>query len=292
MSNEAPNEILEKDNINLYQNKKINKEINIKKHPNYNLVNSNKNQTFDNNQNNKNKSNYNIYKKPLIKLNDYISKNNSLEENNNNYKINQILDDNINNKIERNNIKDTKIREITNNLKENEIKIEKVNKTMFQILHYNNNEDFINNRKNEYEIDKIQQENLTLKADSIIYREDIIHLSEINKKLKEELEIEKRKINNLISKGEEEIQILNNKNYEITQLTEVISNLKISNNPDIINKFKGNKTKENIIYELQFKLNNLNNDKIKNETEKKILEEQYNNIINENKIIEKEDELE
>ena len=43
-------------------------------------------------------------------------------------------------------------------------------------------EEFYKNQINELE--KIQQENLTLKADSIIYREDILHLSEINKKLK------------------------------------------------------------------------------------------------------------
>ena len=286
MSNIAQNEISEKDKINLYQNKIINKNI-IKNHSKY--PSSSHTNKFNNTQNLPNNI---VYQKPSIKLNDYISNNNSLEENNNDYKYNPNYEENQNNIIENNN-QDNKIKEISNNLKENEIKLEKVNKTMIELL--NNNKEDLNFTQNfgtkEYEIEKIQQENLTLKADSIIYREDIIHLSEINKKLKEELEIEKRKIFNLISKGEESMQILNNKNYEITQLTEAISNLKLSNNTDIINNIKNNRAKEQIIYELQFKLDNLNNDKIKIETEKKILEEQYNNMLNENKLIVKEDEL-
>ena len=47
---------------------------------------------------------------------------------------------------------------------------------------------------NEYE--KMKQENLTLKADAIIYREDILHLSEVNKKLKEELDLVQKKFMN------------------------------------------------------------------------------------------------
>ena len=281
MSNKAQNKSFDKDRTNLPENKIINKNI-IKKNHNYPRGKSNRNKSFNNSQNLPNNI---IYQKPSIKLNDFISNNNSLDENNIGYKYNQNLDidDNsqINNIIE-NNIKDNIMRGVSDDLKKHE------NKTVIDLNETQNNQNY---GSKEYEIEKIQQENLKLKADSIIFREDIIHLSEINKKLKEELEIEKRKIYTLISKGEEAIQILNNKNYEITQLTETISNLKLSTSPDIINNIKNNKTKEQLIYELQFKLNNLNNDKIKIETEKNILEEQYNNIINENKIIIKEDEL-
>ena len=281
MSNKAQNKSFDKDRTNLPENKIINKNI-IKKNHNYPRGKSNRNKSFNNSQNLPNNI---IYQKPSIKLNDFISNNNSLDENNIGYKYNQNLDidDNsqINNIIE-NNIKDNIMKGVSDDLKKHE------NKTVIDLNETPNNQNY---GSKEYEIEKIQQENLKLKADSIIFREDIIHLSEINKKLKEELEIEKRKIYSLISKGEEAIQILNNKNYEITQLTETISNLKLSTSPDTINNIKNNKTKEQLIYELQFKLNNLNNDKIKIETEKNILEEQYNNIINENKIIIKEDEL-
>ena len=233
-----------------------------------------------------------IYKKPTIKIIDTSSNNinNSINNNeiidNNNFQDYSQLN---NNQI----IKDKRIKEMSNNLKENEIKLEKVNKTMIDLL--NKKKDDLNNIssfsiQNNNDIEKIQQENLTLKADSIIYREDIIHLTEINKKLTEELELEKRKIYDLISKGEESLQILTNKNYEITQLTETISNLQLSNSPTVLNNIKDNRTKDQIIYELQFKLHNLNNDKIRIETEKKILEEQYKNTLNEKNIAEKEDE--
>ena len=251
-----------------------------------NIINNNKNTNIPKNI---------IYQKPSIKQNEY-NLNNLINENinnrqfidNNNFEEHSQIN-NINQKI----IKDNKIKEISDNLKENEIKLEKVNKTMIDLFY---KKDDINNSSKTFEsqlneIEKMQQENITLKADSIIYREDIIHLSEINKKLSEELELEKRKIYNLIAKGEESLQILTNKNYEITQLTETISNLKLSNSPEILNNIKDNRNKDQIIYELQFKLNNLNNDKIRIETEKKLLEEQYNNILNENNIIEKEDEI-
>ena len=141
-----------------------------------------------------------VYQKPKVKpnSNSYIQ-NNSFNENNEFLEY-QNLEENPKSKEIRE--KNDKIKEISNNLKENEIKIEKVNKTMIEFL--NNKKEDLNISKvwasQMNELEKIQQENLTLKADSIIYREDIIHLSEINKKLNEELEIEKRKILNLIEK--------------------------------------------------------------------------------------------
>ena len=290
MSKKAQNEIFEINNIIPGQGQNINSnEIPYlkknKKHF-YNQKTNIKNKFFNNLQ----MPNNIIYQKPSVKTSDSQRNANYINDNNSDYKDNKYFDENSN---IRNVIKENKIKEMSNNIKENEIKIEKVNKTMIELL--NNKMDDLNNTKawmsQMNEIEKIQQENLTLKADSIIYREDIIHLSEVNKKLSEELEIAKRKIFNLITKGEEAMQILTNKNYEITQLTETISNLKLSNSPEVLDNIKDNRTKDQLIYEIKFKLNNLNNDKIKNETEKKILEEQYNNYLNEKNLLVKEDEI-
>ena len=292
MSKKAQNEKFELNNIipGQDQNTNSNEIPYLKKNKNkkhfYSQKTNIKNRSFNNLQLPKNI----IYQKPSVKTNDSQRNTNYLNDNNSDYKDNKYFDDNSN---IRNVIKENKIKEMSNNIKENEIKIEKVNKTMIELL--NNKNDDLNNTKTWMsqmnEIEKMQQENLTLKADSIIYREDIIHLSEVNKKLSEELEITKRKIFNLITKGEETMQILTNKNYEITQLTETISNLKLSNSPEVLDNIKDNRTKDQLIYELKFKLNNLNNDKIKNETEKKILEEQYNNYLNEKNLLVKEDKI-
>ena len=185
------------------------------------------------------------------------------------------------------------ISEMKENIKHNESKLEKVNKTMQEMLINHNPEQSIS--KEYYsqinELEKIQQENLSLKSDSIIYREDIIHLSEINRKLKLEYDLAQKKIFDLISKCENSNQILNNKNFEIAQLTEAISNIKLSNSDETMKKIRNNKTKEQKIYEYEFELNGLNKEKIKLETEIKNLEERYNTIIEEKKKDEKEEEF-
>ena len=220
-----------------------------------------------------------IYKKPSIlgSIN-----NQNIEENKNN---------NINNNI---------INEIRQNIKQNESKLDKMNKTMQEIyIRQNNDEQNMTNESKEYreyftqmnELEKIQQENLTLKSDTIIYREDIIHLSEINKKLKSELDLAQKKIFNLISKGENINQILTNKNYEISLLTENITNIKLANSGEIREKIGNNKTKEQKIFEGEFELNGLNNEKIKLETEIKNLEEKYNELLDEKNKKEKEEEF-
>ena len=298
MQNNYKSEILEMNNYNINQhsNNQINKDsfISAKNTQNkytYYLENR-KNRSFTNGDNIPNNI---IYQKPQIKSKEYINNNmNTYEDSKNDsqyYDTNENCqnDNNINNNI----FEQNKIKEIQNNLKENEIKMERVNKTMINFI--NNKKDEINKSRSwvseMYEIEKMKQENLILKVDSIIYAEDITHLSEVNKNLSQELEATKRKIYDLISKGDEAIQILNNKNYEINQLTESISNLKLSNCPEVIDNIKSNRTKDQLIFELKFKLTNLNNDKIKVETEKKILEEQYNNLAEEKKAVVKQDEM-
>ena len=188
---------------------------------------------------------------------------------------------------------DILINEMKENITQNKSKVEKVNKTMQEMLLNHNPEQSIS--KEYYsqinELEKIQQENLTLKSDSIIYREDIIHLSEINRKLKLEYDLTQKKIFDLISKCENSNQILNNKNFEIAQLTEAISNIKLSNSDETMKKIRNNKTKEQKIYEYEFELKGLNEEKIKLETEIKNLEERYNTIIEEKKKDEKEEEF-
>ena len=185
------------------------------------------------------------------------------------------------------------INDLKENIKQNETKLEKVNKTMQDILSKQNEDQ---NISKEYysqinELEKIQQENLTLKADLIIYREDILHLSEINRKLKLEYDLSQKKIFDLISKLEDSNQTLNNKNFEIAQLTEAISNTKLSNSNETMKKIKNNKTKEQQIYEYEFELDKINTEKIKLETEIKNLEEKYNSLMEEKNKNEKEEEF-
>ena len=185
------------------------------------------------------------------------------------------------------------INDLKENIKQNETKLEKVNKTMQEILSKQNEDQ---NISKEYysqinELEKIQQENLTLKTDLIIYREDILHLSEINRKLKLEYDLSQKKIFDLISKLEDSNQTLNNKNFEIAQLTEAISNTKLSNSNETMKKIKNNKTKEQQIYEYEFELDKINKEKIKLETEIKNLEEKYNSLMEEKNKNEKEEEF-
>ena len=185
------------------------------------------------------------------------------------------------------------INDLKENIKQNETKLEKVNKTMQEIL---SKEKEDQNISKEYysqinELEKIQQENLTLKADLIIFREDILHLSEINKKLRLEYDLAQKKIFDLISKIEDSNQTLNNKNFEIAQLTEAISNIKLSNSNETMKKIKNNKTKEQQIYEYEFELDKINKEKIKLETEIKNLEEKYNALMEEKNKNEKEEEF-
>jgi chromosome segregation ATPase len=217
-----------------------------------------------------------IYKKPSLNNNSDIQNTNEYFHNDNNNSNKNILN------------------EIRTNIKKNETKIEKMNKTMEEIITKQKDEKNVSKETKGYysqinEIERIQQENLTLKADSIIYREDIIHLSEINRKLKLELDLAQNKIFELISKNEDINQTLNNKKYEIALLTEAISNIKLTNSGEVIKNLRNNKTKEQKIYELDFELNVLNNEKIKLETEIKNLEERFNLLDEEKNRNEKEE---
>ena len=66
------------------------------------------------------------------------------------------------------------------------------------------------------EYERILQENVTLKSDTLIFREDIKHLTEVNKRLESELEISRKKILDLVNE---------NDNYQ-NQLCQKINSLK------------------------------------------------------------------
>lgn len=220
---------------------------------------------------NMNQSNNLIYQKPKVKNNLNVS---------NNSNINQNI-----------------LKEISKNNRENEIKISRVNQTMIDLI--NSKKEDLNNTRSYLtqmnEIEKLQQENAMLKADSLIYREDLTHLNAVNKKLSEEYEIVKNKIKGHLSKIDENEKILMSKNYEINQLTETISNLNITertncNNTSLLYKLNTNRNKDQLIYEINFNIKNLNNEKLKIEVEKKILEEKYNSLLDDKEKAEKNDE--
>ena len=50
----------------------------------------------------------------------------------------------------------------------------------------------IDSKMDNPEYERILQENVTLKSDTLIFREDIKHLTEVNKRLESELEISRK----------------------------------------------------------------------------------------------------
>ena len=57
----------------------------------------------------------------------------------------------------------------------------------------------IDSKMDNPEYERILQENVTLKSDTLIFREDIKHLTEVNKRLESELEISRKKILDLVN---------------------------------------------------------------------------------------------
>ena len=182
-----------------------------------------------------------------------------------------------------------KLNELAKNIKENENKIEQMNKTMNEILCSKNKNDEINGAQSFFtqfkDVEKIKQENITLKADSIIYREDINNLVELNNKYSEELEISRKKILDLISRNNDIEKDINHKDYQINKLKEIISRLRLYENPDMDYKIVNNKSKEEVLHEIEFNIKTCNEENIKLNNEKKILEEKIKDIIeNKNKL--------
>ena len=234
-------------------------------------------------------SNYN----PLYQMNEREIDNmeqNNYDIRNNNYNIHQDSLMNEINKLKK--VKERvalleengiKLNQLEQNVKNNEEKIDQVNKVMNDFVKAKNDE--INHTKSfisqSMEYEKLQQENITLKADTLIYREDIAHLSEVNKKLENELELCRKKILDLINNNDSYEKELLNRNLQVNQLTEAITRLRLFDNPEVDFTIDNRKNKDQKIQELSFQNKNLNDDNIKLVTENKILNEKLMNVIKE-----------
>ena len=234
-------------------------------------------------------SNYN----PLYQMNEREIDNmdqNNYDIRNNNYNIHQDSLMNEINKLKK--VKERvalleengiKLNQLEQNVKNNEEKIDQVNKVMNDFVKAKNDE--INHTKSfisqSMEYEKLQQENITLKADTLIYREDIAHLSEVNKKLENELELCRKKILDLINNNDSYEKELLNRNLQVNQLTEAITRLRLFDNPEVDFTIENRKNKDQKIQELAFQNKNLNDDNIKLVTENKILNEKLMNVMKE-----------
>jgi hypothetical protein len=86
-----------------------------------------------------------------------------------------------------------KLSDLEKSIRYNERKIDEINRNMENLILMNRDKQQLNNNNNNnnisdiLEIESMKKENITLKSDNMIFREDIIHLTEINRKLEEEL---------------------------------------------------------------------------------------------------------
>ena len=180
---------------------------------------------------------------------------------------------------------DEQLNELALNIKENENKINQITKTMNLIMQSKNNDMDIENEKyfiQINDIEKIQQENITLKADSIILREDISNLVKLNDKYTQDLENARNKIMDLIERNNELENDINHKEYQKEKLNEILTRLKLYENQDVEYKIINNKTKEEVLIEVEHNIKiqkEANNKLIK---DKKILEEKIKLLIENN----------
>lgn len=224
------------------------------------------NNTFPNKTFNENNIYNDISEKNLIKNN---STNNIRDEITNELK--SLSDDN-----------DDQLNELALNIKENEDKINKMEKTMNLIVNKKNEEDIIDEKSlfsQDNDKEKIQQENITLKADSIIFREDISSLVQSNNKFTQDLEIARKKIMELIDKNNEIEKEILHKEYQIDKFKEILARLTLYENHDVEFKIRNNKTKDEVLHELEYKIKIGKDENNKLIQDKKILEEKIKNLI-------------
>ena len=138
------------------------------------------------------------------------------------------------------------------------------------------------------EYERILQENVTLKSDTLIFREDIKHLTEVNKRLESELEISRKKILDLVNENDNYQNQLCQKSLEIDKLTQAITRLRLFDNPDVEFTLENRKNKDQRIQELEFENKNLTEEKIKLSTEHRILIERFSEFKSQNDDLSKE----
>ena len=177
---------------------------------------------------------------------------------------------------------DDQLNEIAINIKENEDKIDNMAKRMNLLINQKKEENIIDAKSlfsQVNDIEKLQQENITLKADSIIFREDISNLVQSNEKYTQDLEIARKKIMELIDKCNEIEKEINHKEFQIDKLNEILARLRLYENQDIEFKIINNKSKDEVLHEIEYNVKIGKDENNKLIKDKKILEEKIQNLI-------------
>ena len=177
---------------------------------------------------------------------------------------------------------DDQLNEIAINIKENEDKIDNMAKRMNLLINQKKEENIIDAKSlfsQVNDIEKLQQENITLKADSIIFREDISNLVQSNEKYTQDLEIARKKIMELIDKCNEIEKEINHKEFQIDKLNEILARLRLYENQDVEFKIINNKSKDEILHEIEYNVKIGKDENNKLIKDKKILEEKIQNLI-------------
>ena len=177
---------------------------------------------------------------------------------------------------------DDQLNEIAINIKENEDKIDNMAKRMNLLINQKKEENIIDVKSlfsQVNDIEKLQQENITLKADSIIFREDISNLVQSNEKYTQDLEIACKKIMELIDKCNEIEKEINHKEFQIDKLNEILARLRLYENQDVEFKIINNKSKDEVLHEIEYNVKIGKDENNKLIKDKKILEEKIQNLI-------------
>lgn len=133
------------------------------------------------------------------------------------------------------------------------------------------------------DFDKIIQENIILKSDNLLFKEDINHLSEINKTLTNELNAARQQILTLINQNASYQKEIANKLATINELNETIDKMNIVSSKK--STAIGRQIKQNLeekIYYLNKSNKELNNELVKANSENKVLKEQIEELKKDN----------
>ena len=133
------------------------------------------------------------------------------------------------------------------------------------------------------DFDKIIQENIILKSDNLLFKEDINHLSEINKTLSNELNAARQQILTLINQNASYQKEIANKLATINQLNETIDKMNIVSSQK--STTIGRQIKQNLEEKIDYLNKNnkeLNNELVKANTENKVLKEQIEELKKDN----------
>ena len=260
--------------------------------PNFQVMNENQNQRNSNSS--------------FIKISSSLNNNNNME-----YNINKSNNDFNESRIM--NQQELKIKELENKVKfleeksfENtqrleEIRINKetisnnnnnLNNTLNTNNNMNNNMNYANNNVTlsylpDAEVEKIKQEQATLKSDNIIFREDINRLTDLNQHLETEL-IEQRNRNIELANENEQISQEKSKiEKELKTALETIEKIKLKET-SLEQYYNERLTLQNRMRENEIDLKKALEEKSKYEIDFKVLQARYNELVTKNEKINEE----